>query len=76
MNTYIINYEHNGRQEDAYLYANSFDEAREKLKSLSITGVINWELLERREVKDQDANDYIEATKWTIAAIRNAGGKI
>lgn len=76
MNTYIVNYTHNGKSEDAYLYANSFDEARQKLESLGKTGSVNWELLERKPVLDEDANDYIEAAQHTIAAIRNAGGKI
>lgn len=76
MNTYIINYQHNNRQEDAYLYANSFEEAHQKFQSMCNSGQVNWELLERAPVKDEDAKSYIEAAQHTIAAIRNAGGKL
>lgn len=76
MNTYIINYLHKGVIQDAYMYANSFDEAKEKFQSMCKTGEINWELLERKVIQDKDVNDYVEAAGKTIEVINKAGGKL
>lgn len=76
MNTYVINYQHNNRQEDAYLYVNSFEEAHQKFQSMCNTGEINWELLERKPVLDEDANEYIEACVLTKELTKKSGGKV
>lgn len=70
MNSYIIDYEHKGVKEEAYLYADSFEEAREKLKSLSSSASINWVLLERIPIKDKDARDFINACGETKAIMK------
>lgn len=70
MNSYIIEYEHNGAREEAYLYAESFEQAREKLRSLCITSKIDWVLLERIPIKDKDARDLINACGETKAILK------
>jgi hypothetical protein len=70
MNTYIITYKHNGQEEDGYIYADSFEGARQKFQSICSSGIVDWELIEHIPVTDSDADLFIESLQKTKQVIR------